>query len=258
MFDLEQNPLITTLPGEPNDIIKQDIQDIPRICSQIQEDWKDPGLNRMTAWFFRRALTKRLKGIQDGTFPRCAGSIDILFTGCEVSLWLAEQVASDLQKALPKLGIKAISSNKILGLFGQALSVPTIGYPMSQTTNDLKNTIVVIVSHSGGTFAPLACSNLLQSCSKNIFVVASEWDTQIGKQLRAMPNDHGILKTSRIFTTNVGLRPAERCSISVVATHATLTKIFQLTCVTILSDQSFRDISGALITNYDFEARTVQ
>ena len=45
---------------------------------------------------------------------------------------------------------------------------------MSDRIPGLKNTIVIIVSHSGGTFAPLAISNLLQSVTRNIFVVASE------------------------------------------------------------------------------------
>lgn len=47
----------------------------------------------------------------------------------------------------------------------------------------MENAIVIIVSHSGGTFAPLACSNLLQSATRNIFAITSEWDTQIGKDL---------------------------------------------------------------------------
>ena len=44
-------------------------------------------------------------------------SVDILLTGCEVSLYLAEQFASDLKKSFPKLCIEAVSSNKLLGLF---------------------------------------------------------------------------------------------------------------------------------------------
>ena len=91
-----------------------------------------------------------------------AQAVDVLLTGCEVSLWLAEQFASDLQKSFPKLRIKAVSSNKLLGLYGQEIAVPTIGFPSSATTDDLNDSIVIIVSHSGGTFAPLSCSNLLQ------------------------------------------------------------------------------------------------
>jgi hypothetical protein len=135
-----------------------------------------------------------------------------------------------------------------------------------QSSWDLNGTISIIVSHSGGTFAPLAVSNLLQVCppappapalatlcrhaaagicarvpgpvsgrgfvfalwscarpfiaasseavpavrarrvqgfTHNIFVVASEWDTQIGKQLRQMYAGAAFEIKSFIFTTFV-------------------------------------------------------
>lgn len=65
--------------------------------------------------------------------------------GCEVSLWVAEQFASDLQKSFPKLFIKAVSSNKLLGLFGQELAMPCTGFPYSQKSLDMKDPIVIIV-----------------------------------------------------------------------------------------------------------------
>jgi hypothetical protein len=85
-------------------------------------------------------------------------------------------------------------------------------------------------------------------------VVTSEWDTQIGKQLRAMDDisdgdEH--LFNSRIFTTDVGLRPAEPCSISVAATHQLLTNLFEYISVVILSDDSFRRVTNATITEQD-------
>jgi hypothetical protein len=52
--------------------------------------------------------------IANGSISRNAGSVDIILTGCEVSLWIAENFASDLQKAFPKLFVKAVSSNKIV------------------------------------------------------------------------------------------------------------------------------------------------
>jgi len=191
---LEGHEFVLPLPPLMKDPILHDIQSIPSICRFIQDDWKGVisdnssvmSLNRLTAWNLTKALKKRLQDLADGAIERGPGSIDILLTGCEVSLWVAEQFASDLQKAFPRLGIKAISSNKLLGLYGQELSVPAIGFPMSEKTHDLKHAIVIIVSHSGGTFAPLACSSLMQSFSENLFVVTSEWDTQVAKQLRAM------------------------------------------------------------------------
>lgn len=92
-----------------------------------------------------------------------------------------------------------------------------------------------------------------------MFVVTSEWDTQIGKQLRAMDaEEHGntLLRghvLSRIFSTEIGVRPAEPCSVSVAATHQLLTNLFQYISVVILSDPTFRRMSGAIITEQDVQ-----
>ena len=161
---LSDNRFIKSLPEESKDLILTDLQDIPRFCQSIQDDWHSfnaaTSLNRLTAYNLSRCLRDRLESHVKGTAR--AHAIDILLTGCEVSLWVAEQFASDLQKSFPKLCIKAISSNKLLGLYGQEISVPAFGFPYSHATYSLYNSIVIIVSHSGGTFAPLACSQLLQ------------------------------------------------------------------------------------------------
>lgn len=167
MTQLSGNDLIRPLmdPHKADtDLILQDIQDIPRICRDIQEGWHSSNastsMNRLTAFSLSLCLRSRLKARVKGTIP--AQDIDILLTGCEVSLWLAEQFAADLKKSFPRLNVKAVSSNKLLGLYGQELAVPAIGFQQSSKASNLNDTIVIIVSHSGGTFAPLACSNLLQ------------------------------------------------------------------------------------------------
>lgn len=248
---LENNEFVRPLLNDSADPILADIRDIPRVCKQIQDDWHDVGLNRMTAWNLANCIRARMKAHVDGKIKCHGGTVDILVTGCEVSLWVAEQFVADLQKSFPKLFVKAISSNKILGLFGQELAMPCIGFPYSQTSMDMNDPIVIIVSHSGGTFGPLACSNLLQSFSSSIFAVTSEWDTQIGKQLRGMYSDD--LLSSRIFSTEVGVRPAEPCSVSVVATHQLLTNIFEHICVTIISDPHFSRAAGAVIRERDLQ-----
>ena len=216
MTKLSKNVLITDLKDDSDDLILQDIRDIPKVCSAIQDDWMDIGhkssmfsLNRLTAWNLGRSIKERLEQYASGKLTPCANRVDILLSGCEVSLWLAEQFASDLQKSFPKLRIVAISSNKLLGLYGQeGISIPTIGHPISESSLNLYDSITIIVSHSGGTFSPLGCSSLFQSKTKNIFVVTSEWDTQIGKQLRSFDNQDGITMklvfNSRIFVTGVG------------------------------------------------------
>lgn len=265
MTKLTKNRLITPLKDDCEDPILQDIRDIPTICGAIQDDWLNIGdgstmfsLNRLTAWNLGRCIKERLEKYASGELTPCANKVDILLTGCEVSLWLAEQFASDLQKAFPKLHIIAVSSNKLLGLYGQeGINIPTIGFPVSEKSLNLFDAITIIVSHSGGTFSPLGCSNLFQSKTNNIFVVTSEWDTQIGKQLRSFDNQEGIsLKlvfNSRIFSTGVGMRPAEPCSVSVAATHQLLTNIFEFISIVILSDDRYRKVTGAVVTLKDLE-----
>jgi len=256
MTRLTRNQFIKPLPEKTADPVLKDIQDIPLICREIQEDWRNMNkskmsFNRLTAWNLARCIRKKMDSYVEGSAQ--SRSTDILLTGCEVSLWLAEQFACDLQKSFPKLNVTSVSSNKLLGLFGQEMSIPVVGYPMSNKTTKLDNAIVIIVSHSGGTFSPLAVSNLLNT-NNNVFVVTSEWDSQIGKQLRAAHNedDHMMLLfNSRVFTTDVGLRPAEPCSVSVAATQQLLTCIFQHIAIVILSNQRYRHTSGAIITEHD-------
>ena len=50
-----------------------------------------------------------------------------------------------------------MSANKLLGLYGQDIAVPALGFP-DAGHHDLHESIVIIVSHSGGTFSSLACS----------------------------------------------------------------------------------------------------
>lgn len=258
MTKLSGNPLVKTLQLPTNDPVLTDIQDIPRVCKDIQDDWASrkgsSNLNRLTAFNLSQCLRKRLERHVAGTVPDL--SIDILVTGCEVSLYLAEQFASDLQKSFPKLSIEAVSSNKLLGIYGQEIAVPSLGFPYSPQTRNINDSIIIIVSHSGGTFGPLACSNLLQSATQSIFVVTSEWDTQIGKQLRMMGDVDGTignLLNQRIFSTEIGMRPAEPCSVSVVATHQLLTNIFEYICVLVLSDSRFRRVTKAQINEQDLK-----
>ena len=91
----------------------------------------------MTAWNLASCIRARMKAYVNGEIERHGATMDILVTGCEVSLWVAEQFVSDLQKSFPKLFIRAVSSNKLLGLFGQELVMPCIGFPYSQKAMDM-------------------------------------------------------------------------------------------------------------------------
>lgn len=155
------------------------------------------------------------------------------------SFTLADRsVCKWLANGITRRYVKAVRSNKLLGAFGQGIAIPSVGYPISTSNPDLHDTIVIIVSHSGGTFAPLACSSLLQCSTKNVFIVASEWDTQIRKQLRSM-TDKGMT-ASHIFSTDIGLRPAEPCTIIVATTQQLLTLIFEHIFLTIFRKKQYR------------------
>ena len=253
MTRLEGNEFIKPLAPDAPDLVGADLRDIPRVLRDIQEDWRNRpkgtiSLNRLTAWNLSRCLRRRLDRRVAGTL-RSHRSADVVVTGCEVSLWLAEQFAADLANAFPRLDVRSVSANKILGLFGQDLPVPALGHPHGAQNDDFTDTIVIVVSHSGGTFAPLAASNLLVSSTSAIFVVASEWDTQIGKQLRAVKGDGAF--TSRIFSTDVGVRPAEPCSLSVAATQQLLTQIFTHVSLVILGNEAYVKAAGAVIARRD-------
>lgn len=88
---LENNEFIKPLLDDCADPVLADIRDIPSVCKQIQDDWRDVGLNRMTAWNLANCIRARMKAHVDGKIECHEGSADILVTGCEVSLWVAEQ-----------------------------------------------------------------------------------------------------------------------------------------------------------------------
>ena len=126
-----------------------DLSEIPKVIKAMNDDWHNKpkgtiSLNRLTAWHLVNELKSRLRKRQDGAVQH--NSVDIMVTGCEVSLWLGEQFASDLQSAFPKMNIKAVSSNKILGLFSRDFQFPLIGHPTMENVGTHR-TIVIIVSH---------------------------------------------------------------------------------------------------------------
>jgi hypothetical protein len=154
MTRLEGNEFIKPLAPDLPDLVGADVRDVPRVLRDIQEDWRNKpkgtiSLNRLTAWNLSRCLRRRLDRRVSGT-TKSHRSVDVVVTGCEVSLWLAEQFAADLANAFPRLDVRSVSANKILGLFGQDLPVPAIGHPRGKRNDDFTDSIVIVVSHSGG------------------------------------------------------------------------------------------------------------
>ena len=82
---------------------------------RIKAEWQHAdSLNRLTATAFSRMLLERMA--MNATFHSGAAhdarDLDLLVVGCETSLWLAEQWASDLVRAFPKIAVQSISANK--------------------------------------------------------------------------------------------------------------------------------------------------
>ena len=262
---LDGNPLLSPLPAalQSTDPVGADLLDMPRVVEQLTEDFdgKAHSPNRITAWTFTSKLRQRLRAHRAGKHD---GSVDLLITGCEVSLWVGEQFAADLTRVYPKMKIVTLSANKLLGQLGQRLPIPQPGFPFHEGTHDFRNTIVLVLTHSGGTYAPLLCCSLFKGFTSNIFVVTSELDTQAARAVRsgaprpsrsqkdtavytAAPSPtvapsstshasscrtDGVgsggfleLDSQFVFSTHAGLRPAEPCSVSVVAMHHLLTHL---------------------------------
>ena len=222
------NPFVEPLPKMGlKDPVGADIHAIPDVIRRIQDDWNEPSdsLNRLTAFTLLSKIKKRLLMHDSGNHD---GAVDLLITGCEVSLWIGEQFASDLHNAFPCLKIVTMSANKLLAQLGQAFPVPNTGFTFNETSYDFSNTNVLMISHSGGTFATLNVSNLLKGFTSSLFVVTSEWDTQIARSVRAgRPGAIGnkFQLNSYVFVTFVGCRPAEPVSLTAVATHQLLTQV---------------------------------
>lgn len=240
------------------DPVGQDIADIPYILRKIQDDWNDRSSvsrNRHTAFTFFELLRTRIQKYDSGTHD---GSIDVLLTGCEVSLWAAEQFASDFLRVFPRLNIVCLSANKLLGQFGQTYPVPSTGFPFNQSSHPLINTICLFVSHSGGTFATVNACNVLKGFSRHLFAVTSDSDNQIARVVRETQGSSKTLGPSSgqhhsyVFTTFCGKRPAEAVSLTLAATHQVLT---QLLLYTMFCASSFGKLS---CTSYRLEFTSQQ
>ena len=185
IIHLDNNHLIAPIPHTRGDPVGTDIADIPQVLlEQHRTFWEHPGgsVNRLTAFHFVNRLRQRMKMYGGG--EQHDGSVDLLITGCEVSLWLGEQFAADVHLLWPKLRIVTLSANKLLAQLGQRARIPQFGFPFNEASHSFHNSVVLLVSHSGGTFSTLAVANLLKAVSSNIFCMTSEWDTQLGRSVR--------------------------------------------------------------------------
>ena len=103
------------------------------------------------------------------------------------------------------------------------------GFLFHGESHSFRKSVVLLLTHSGGTFATLACANMLKAFTPDLFAVTSEWDTQVARVVReGLPGDRrkqNISFMSYVFVTFAGPRLAEPCSVSAVAMHQLLTQV---------------------------------
>jgi hypothetical protein len=206
---LHNNPMVLPLPPSVDDPVGLDLRQLPPTLASLRESFGELGpgareedrlprpalTNQRVARELSVALLDRLAHRVEASSVGLDGAksdgIDLLVAGCEVSLWVGEQFVSDLRTALPALRARAVSSNKLLALFGQSVPIPQLGHPIDEGLQ-IDGAVVLLLSHSGGTFATLACAKMLRAHTKHVFAVASEVDTHLGRVVNDTPAEEPV------------------------------------------------------------------
>lgn len=221
--------------AESADPIEQDLHALTHVLNKIHNTWLDPtSNNRQSAEYLLSFLiikAKYLKKKQEklaslGLDSTLAESrhVDLLITGVENSLWLGERFAKDLKAIFPLLSIKTSSSNQVL----QKLQYDFDSLRLA------RQSIVLAISQSGQTFPTRqvlhACELMVrQNVIREFFILTGEPSSFIGSPL-ARPTFPGEPFSRRIFVNDSGRRLVEPATVSVAATHQTLTELlFYLT-----------------------------
>ena len=203
--------------------IKSDLGDIPKVLGEVTSDWDRLSSNN------REAANDLVHLLSDAIFRHKkggGGGVDLLLTGIESSLWMAEQFAADLKIIFPQINCVAVSSNKLLGALE---SVPRMvhfcGYNRLRG-EDLRadRPVVLCLSQSGQTFATLhATRQLLSILGGNVFLVTGSADSKM--RAAVIQSVGAEIGGRRIMCNLSGLRSSEASSVAAVAMHHTLTEL---------------------------------
>lgn len=116
-FDLLNRSVSITsspLPYDPKiDLVGKDLSEIPAVISSIEKAWESQdSIEKMSGVSLAENLIESMKS--HTLFNRDV--FDLIITGVEVSLWIAEQFAADLRTIFPKMNILTTSANKLLSV----------------------------------------------------------------------------------------------------------------------------------------------
>jgi len=183
--------------------------------------------------------------VQDGYPP----PFDLIITGIETSLWVAEQFAADLQIVFPRLNVTAISANKLIAVAGNCRGIvaPTgFSFTFKRGSFSPNHTIALCISHSGQIFPTLHAAKILGSALPGrVFTISGSYDTQLGTLV-----GHKSIKDKpfcrRLFSTNSGWRGSEPASITVVGTHHLMTELLVFCAKKCIEDSRERGIHSSL------------
>jgi len=214
-------------PGRRDEVL-DDLRDTARVLAALRAGWAEgPNGAAADALFeLLRARAAEAAAAEEGLPGGGRLAIDVLVTGVESSLWVAEQFAADLQLLFPHLRVLALSANKVIGVLGNARgSISFSGFAFCRMTAKLGGTLCLALSHSGQTFPSLHATAILQrACPGRVFVVTGFADSKMGEAVgqSAAP---GAPRLRRVFSTGAGWRPAEPATVSALAMHHLLTEL---------------------------------
>ena len=166
--------------------VEADLRDTARVLASLHAAWAGPrSPNAASADAFAAML--RAKADESSSSSSSASSgrleVDVLVTGVETSLWVAEQFAADLQVLCPHLRVVALSANKLIGVLGNARgAISSPGFTYSRATMKLapSKSVCLAISHSGQTFPTLHATSILQrACPGRVFVASGSFDTKM-------------------------------------------------------------------------------
>ena len=136
-------------------------------------------------------------------------STDMVISGIEASLWVAEQFANDLQEIFPQLNIVTISANKLIGLETHSPSgVFFSGSEGVMRRRITENTCVLLLSQSGQTFPTLhATRQLARTAAERIWILTGCFHSKMELAIKEAYIEKGIkYGRNRVFNNYSGNR----------------------------------------------------
>jgi hypothetical protein len=234
-------------PRDPaTDLVAADLKVTPAVLFAIDRAWDDSAsAERLAAADLSAELIRSMRrrvgrpaptrgaarsgsGGGDGADFPVDGTVDLIISGVEASLWVAEQFASDLRNAFPHLAVVTISANKLLGLAsGPSDRVFFTGTDAFSAKKLHPRTCALMISQSGQTFPTLHSTRLLCRLIPNrVWILAGAYNSMMQQVLEeTMRRDHGDTLLPRVFTNFSGCRPAEPTTVAIASTWHTLTHL---------------------------------